>query len=614
MTYFIHGNPVPPERFIGRARELHDVINRLSPEGQSTALIGEPRCGKTSLIEYIQSPYVRTKIQSLSPRRLSFASVDAHNLVADFSQARFWGDVFEQVEASGLFDGAAVRLKDAWSACSKSEFQTNRVMGLLARLGESNQRLVVFIDELDYLVNRCVASHSEFFASLRSLVIGNHRALALVAASRVPIDNLNELTFKYASAGSPPFNIFHEVPVEPFSESDVEELLVAARDRFSSDDRRFIHRLSGGFPYLVQAAASFLWIAYEAGILDPNGRRGEAACALLRTATPMLNDIWRHWSSRVRYVFAAIAAEHLGSIGAETGWGASARPGGVAHVVDTETFRGEITTLKMAGFITVRNGTPSGLAIGPLIFLAWCAAKLRNHSQSTQLWTGWCQSEGWDAFLFSPRKQVWGEIIRERAKSVRTDVEVLLRADNSEPGAIITAHCSAPPSNSSSSAIPTAARRLRLFYMYAQADEPSCKQLDKHLSALRYEGVIETWWHHKVLPGDDYTDEINKNIESADIFVLLISADFLASNELFSTQLRQAMERRERCTAKVIPIRIRPADWGNLSLSSLEALPRNGRAVSQWKDPEEAWAQISDEIRRIIEEIPEMSVEPRSRL
>ena len=47
----MHGNPVPPPHFIGRNKELRRIINRLLQQGQSSAIIGEPRSGKTSLLK-----------------------------------------------------------------------------------------------------------------------------------------------------------------------------------------------------------------------------------------------------------------------------------------------------------------------------------------------------------------------------------------------------------------------------------------------------------------------------------------------------------------------------------------------------------------------------------
>jgi tRNA U34 5-carboxymethylaminomethyl modifying GTPase MnmE/TrmE len=60
---FFHGNPVSPNQFIDRDRELRYVTSRIINYGQSTAIVGEPRIGKTSLLHYLSA--LETRIVSL---------------------------------------------------------------------------------------------------------------------------------------------------------------------------------------------------------------------------------------------------------------------------------------------------------------------------------------------------------------------------------------------------------------------------------------------------------------------------------------------------------------------------------------------------------------------
>ena len=52
---FFHGNPVPPDQFLDRRRDLRRIIGRIASQGQSTAVVGEPRSGKTSLLLYLSA-------------------------------------------------------------------------------------------------------------------------------------------------------------------------------------------------------------------------------------------------------------------------------------------------------------------------------------------------------------------------------------------------------------------------------------------------------------------------------------------------------------------------------------------------------------------------------
>jgi hypothetical protein len=83
----------------------------------------------------------------------------------------------------------------------------------------------------------------------------------------------------------------------------------------------------------------------------------------------------------------------------------------------------------------------------------------------------------------------------------------------------------------------------RLFLSYSHQDEVLRKELEKHLAALQRSGVIDIWQDRRVGPGDEFGHEISKQLEAADIVLLLVSADFLASDYCFDIEMRRALER-----------------------------------------------------------------------
>lgn len=70
---------------------------------------------------------------------------------------------------------------------------------------------------------------------------------------------------------------------------------------------------------------------------------------------------------------------------------------------------------------------------------------------------------------------------------------------------------------------------VMLFYSYAPEDEVLRNELEKYLSLLRRQGVITSWSNRQIIPGADWTQEIDIHISNASIILLLISPDFLAS-------------------------------------------------------------------------------------
>src|SRR5438552_13861797 len=101
---------------------------------------------------------------------------------------------------------------------------------------------------------------------------------------------------------------------------------------------------------------------------------------------------------------------------------------------------------------------------------------------------------------------------------------------------------------------------ITIFYSYASADRAWCDQLAVHLSQLKREGLIGEWSDQQILAGSDRAQEIGRVLHSAHIILLLISADFLASDVCYQTEMQQALERHRAGVARVIPI-IRPCDW-----------------------------------------------------
>ncbi|HNT76121.1 MAG TPA: hypothetical protein PKH77_13990, partial [Anaerolineae bacterium] len=96
---FEHGNPVPPERYVQRRVAQATVVSRVVNYGQSSAITGEPRMGKTSLLLYLAAPEMRAQLYGEWAERLIFSPLmDAHKLSA-FGIAQFWTRALRSVYA-----------------------------------------------------------------------------------------------------------------------------------------------------------------------------------------------------------------------------------------------------------------------------------------------------------------------------------------------------------------------------------------------------------------------------------------------------------------------------------------------------------------------------------
>ena len=121
----------------------------------------------------------------------------------------------------------------------------------------------------------------------------------------------------------------------------------------------------------------------------------------------------------------------------------------------------------------------------------------------------------------------------------------------------------------------------------AHEDEALRDQLEKHLVLLPRQELISTWHDRKILPGESFAQEIDTHLEAASIILLLVSADFLASDYCYEIEMQRALERHKRGEARVVPIILRPCDWQHSPLKDFQCLPRDGKPVTQWPDQKE---------------------------
>lgn len=137
----------------------------------------------------------------------------------------------------------------------------------------------------------------------------------------------------------------------------------------------------------------------------------------------------------------------------------------------------------------------------------------------------------------------------------------------------------------------------RVFISYSHKDEELKNRLEVHLAPLKRSGAIDAWHDRRIVAGDEFTDEIDENLERADIVLLLISPDFLNSKYCYDIELRRAMERHDAGDARVIPIILHHCDWRNDPLRKLQALPTDGRPIVTWSDSNEAFLNVVNQIK-----------------
>ena len=142
-----------------------------------------------------------------------------------------------------------------------------------------------------------------------------------------------------------------------------------------------------------------------------------------------------------------------------------------------------------------------------------------------------------------------------------------------------------------------------VFFSYSHVDEDLRDQLETHLAGLQRQGLISSWHDRRIAAGEDFGAAIDSHLDTADVILLLISPNFIASNYCYERETKRALERHEQGVARVIPVILRPCDWHDLPFSKLQATPKDGRAITMWPNVDEAFLDVVTAIKRALKEL-----------
>jgi hypothetical protein len=401
---FFYGNPVSPDQFIGRERAVRRVVGRILNHGQSTAVVGEPRSGKTSLLEYLRAPETREDLYGAHGERLLFSYLNSQMLGSEFTQAQFWKYVLQPLRVK--ITDVSSPLAQAYRTCREDNFGTFVVERLLAQMRKADWRLVLLLDEFDALLHHEVLNSTEFFGGLRSLASRSRSALALVIASRSPLTLLNKNTQELSRTGSPYFNFLDEITLGPWFNKEATELLNRGGDRFTAADRRYIAKLAGGHPYLLQAAASELWEAYSEGSDDTGEHWQQTGRGLYDNAAMILSDTWRLWPSATRKAFTAVALADVADMLEEREF--FERP--LIRDVQRDCGR-ELQELRKRGLVSEDEDSPTGYRVRPQAFLWWLTDEMVRTVRDDRPFEDWLREQEMGVVLTEGEREQLGEAV-----------------------------------------------------------------------------------------------------------------------------------------------------------------------------------------------------------
>lgn len=162
-----------------------------------------------------------------------------------------------------------------------------------------------------------------------------------------------------------------------------------------------------------------------------------------------------------------------------------------------------------------------------------------------------------------------------------------------------------------SPAVPTPCAKI--FCSYSHKDEKYRAELETHLALLARQGAVDVWHDRQIGPGHDWAREIDENLDHANLVLMLVSADFLASQYCYGIEMARALERAQQGSTRVVPILVRKCDLEGVPFGKLQWLPTGSRPIKNWTDRDSAWTDVAMGVRKVVQEIASLPASSRIR-
>lgn len=130
-------------------------------------------------------------------------------------------------------------------------------------------------------------------------------------------------------------------------------------------------------------------------------------------------------------------------------------------------------------------------------------------------------------------------------------------------------------------------KQPKAFISYSHKDREYLDRLLVHLRPLEKNGSIDVWQDTKIKTGDKWRDEIEKALEEANIAILLVSADFMASDFIVDNELPPLLSMAEVKGTKIVPVILSPCRFSReSSLNRFQAVNIPSEPLSTMKESE----------------------------
>jgi len=97
-----------------------------------------------------------------------------------------------------------------------------------------------------------------------------------------------------------------------------------------------------------------------------------------------------------------------------------------------------------------------------------------------------------------------------------------------------------------------------IFVSYSHKDTIYLERIKIHLKPLERKGTIQLWSDTLILSGEKWKEKITAALDKAAIALLLVSADFMASEFIINNELQPLLKSAENKGTIIIPVVVKP--------------------------------------------------------
>jgi hypothetical protein len=147
-----------------------------------------------------------------------------------------------------------------------------------------------------------------------------------------------------------------------------------------------------------------------------------------------------------------------------------------------------------------------------------------------------------------------------------------------------------------------APKRTKVFISYSHQDNVWLKRLRVHLKPLERDYALDIWDDTQIKPGEKWLDEIERAIQSAKVALLIVSADFLASDFIANNELPPLLEAAKKDGALIMSLTVSPSRFASTkSLSQFQAVNDPSRPLlNMFKgEQEDILVRVTEEIEAV---------------